>query len=673
MLKSSLLSNQYTPLNKTTLCDRKYIFNDIYKGCVFDVFDGFIDTFLIMVEMEMMMDQTELLFPFENIREIQDELINKIYKTVSSKKNLIVHAPTGIGKTVATLAPVLSYAIKNNLDVFFLTSRQTQHKIVIETLKAIKQRHNLNLVATSIIGKQWMCSQPGANVLPSGEFHEYCRAMVNDSNCEFYNNTKKSTKLTVSGEKVLGDIKLQSPCSSEDIIELSAVEKLCPYEMAIATAKDSKVIVSDYYYLFSPSIRKSVLNKIDKRLDKTIIIIDEGHNLPNRIRALLTHKISNITIKKAIKEAKQNQKNDIIPSLNMIQDALNDLSHNINNEKSVAKNEFIEKISNKTDYHELIADLAFVADEIREEKKTSQIGNIAAFLESWLGPDEAFARILSVDKRSGDFRITLSYRCLDPSIISKEIIDNAHSTILMSGTLTPTSMYKDLLGFDERTEEVVFGSPFPKKNRLNLVITDATTKFTERSEEQYKAIAEICANVVNNVNGCSAIFFPSYAIRDTVYKYFSDRCKKTTFLEDPRAHKNERNMMLDNFKSYKDSGAVLLGVASGSFGEGIDMPGILKSVIVVGLPLQQPNLEINELMQYYDKKFGKGFEYGYVLPAITKTMQNAGRCIRSEKDKGVIVFLDSRYAWSTYAKCFPPDWNMHVSKNYLEEIKDFFN
>ena len=117
-----------------------------------------------------------------------------------------------------------------------------------------------------------------------------------------------------------------------------------------------------------------------------------------------------------------------------------------------------------------------------------------------------------------------------------------------------------------------------------------------------------------------------------------------------------------------------MGVAAGSFGEGVDLPGdFLKCVIVVGLPLEKPSLEVKELIDYYDIRYGKGWQYGYIYPAMIKTMQNAGRCIRSETDKGVVVFLEERYANPQYYNCFPPDYGVKISKMYKERVKEFFN
>jgi DNA excision repair protein ERCC-2 len=117
----------------------------------------------------------------------------------------------------------------------------------------------------------------------------------------------------------------------------------------------------------------------------------------------------------------------------------------------------------------------------------------------------------------------------------------------------------------------------------------------------------------------------------------------------------------------------LLATISGSFGEGIDLPGdFLKGVIVVGLPLTRPDLESKSLIDYYDKKFGKGWDYGYLYPAFTKAIQSSGRCIRTEKDRGVVVFLDERYAWPRYYNCFPKDWKFITTVLFERNIQNFF-
>jgi DNA excision repair protein ERCC-2 len=299
-------------------------------------------------------------------------------------------------------------------------------------------------------------------------------------------------------------------------------------------------------------------------------------------------------------------------------------------------------------------------------------------MEAWQGDDKGFVRILSrKGGRGGPGRgdrdvITLSYRCLDPSLVSKEVIKESNSMVMMSGTLTPMEMYKDTLGFDE-AELIEFGSPFPKENRLNLLIPMTTTKFTERSEAQYQKIAEVCAELTSLIPGNIILFFPSYDIRDRVNRHFTSLCRKSTFTEQPNLSKDEKKELLERFKKYSGSGAVLLAAVAGSFGEGIDLPGeYLNAVVVVGLPLSVPDLETKALIKYYDELFSKGWDYGYVFPAMNKVMQNAGRVIRSETDRGAVILLDERYSWHQYNRCFPKEWGLVTTVLYKKKIEDFF-
>ena len=144
------------------------------------------------------------------------------------------------------------------------------------------------------------------------------------------------------------------------------------------------------------------------------------------------------------------------------------------------------------------------------------------------------------------------------------------------------------------------------KIRLIRIIPDTTTKFTARSDEMYNKIAMYCSSIVNNVSGNSIIFFPSYDLRDKVNNFFSNKCEKTTMLETPNLSKQEKAEMIDKFKLYRYQGAVLLAASAGNFGEGIDIEdNIVKCVIVVGIPLDKPNLETQELINYYDKNLAK--------------------------------------------------------------------
>jgi DNA excision repair protein ERCC-2 len=117
-----------------------------------------------------------------------------------------------------------------------------------------------------------------------------------------------------------------------------------------------------------------------------------------------------------------------------------------------------------------------------------------------------------------------------------------------------------------------------------------------------------------------------------------------------------------------------MGATGGSFGEGIDLPGkFLNGVVIVGVPLDSPDLETQSLIEYYDKLFGAGWDYGYIFPAMNRVVQAAGRAIRSESDRGIIVLIDERFTWKNYFKCLPIDWKIVVTKEPVERIKKFLD
>ena len=610
----------------------------------------------------MQLNKENILFPHEKIRDIQNTLILQISSIINNKQNLVAHAPTGCGKTAASLASALTFALKTNTTVVFVTPMHSQHKIAIDTLKLIRKKYNLDFKATDIIGKKWMCLQNNSSEMSSSEFSEFCSMLVKGEACNYYTNSKNNAKkeLFLNNMKEINHV--------EELINNSRTYSLCPFEIACENAKKSKVIIADYFHVLSPSVRESFFKRIHKNIEDCIIIFDEAHNLIKKCRDLLSSSLSIFTIDKAIKESKEFNLG-LENELNIIRNKLFQLSGSLRldeNEKLIKKQDFLFD-------NELILKLDIDIENILEIKKRSYIKSVFNFLILWNGQDYGFVRILNrsfLNSRKPYYNIV--YKCLDPSIIFSNL--KSYSKILMSGTLTPNSLYTDLLGLNkDNTVAVQYKNPFPVKNRLSLIIPKTSTKFTTRSENMYDNIAEYCSQISNLIPGNTLIFFPSYDLRDKVNNFFSKKCEKTTFLEYPNLSKHEKQELLERFKQNKNNGAVLLAASSGNFGEGIDFENnSLKCIIVVGLPLAKPDLETKELINYYDKRFSKGWDYGYIYPAIIKTIQNAGRCIRSETDKGVIVFLDERYNMENYKKCFPPDYNFEITLDFKEKIKDFF-
>jgi DNA excision repair protein ERCC-2 len=234
-------------------------------------------------------------------------------------------------------------------------------------------------------------------------------------------------------------------------------------------------------------------------------------------------------------------------------------------------------------------------------------------------------------------------------------------------------MYAELLDLPLETKEMTLPSPFPPENRLAIAVPKTTTKYTARCPEQYQQIGTMVAEMINKIPGNSIVFFPSYDILEAVKFTLSQKATKTLFEEVPRLSKEEREHLLEKFKSYHETGAALLAVTTGSFGEGIDLPGTyLQAAIIVGLPLQKPTKEVEALIAYYDGKFKRGWDYGYLYPAFNKVLQAAGRTIRTETDRGAIIFLDERYARPQYIRLFPPEWKVHTTILWQKLVDNFF-
>ncbi|MFC1801705.1 ATP-dependent DNA helicase [Nanoarchaeota archaeon] len=609
------------------------------------------------------------LFPYSEVRKEQDKLLEDVKKSLLAGENLLVQAPTGLGKTASTLPAALALALEKGLKVFFLTNRHTQHKIAIETLREIKEKHEVDFLSVDIVGKQWMCSQPHVSLLYSGEFNLYCKEARENGKCGFYERMKTQNKLSVKARKLIEDLGKAGPLNTEELKKRCQEQELCSYYIAMELAKSAQVVIADYYYLFNPAVQQNFFSRLGLELDECILIIDEGHNLPGRVRDLMTSKLTNFMLKNAIKEAKKFEYGEVVSLLSGLQDVLLGLNLDDIEEVVIDKEKFVDRVDRIKDYKDLLDDLEVTAAEIREKQNRSFLGGVIGFLERWVGADDGFVRYVTERETKNGTLIALSYSCLDPSIITKSIFEQVHSSIVMSGTLVPTKMFKDVLGI--KGEEKSYSSPFPDENRLSLVVPSVSTKYTLRNDEMYQRIAEICVDIIKKVPGNCALFFPSYVLRNSVFKFFGD-CGKKIILEKSDLTKEEKEDMIEDFKSSKDEGAVLLGVAAANFSEGIDLPGdFLKCVMVVGLPLAKPDLLTKKLISYYEEKFSKGWDYGYTYPAINKVLQAAGRCIRSETDKGVVVFLDFRFTWPNYACCLE-GWDLKIDENYVDLIGNFF-
>ncbi len=608
------------------------------------------------------------LFPFKKIREGQKQFYKDAKESTQSGNHLIAYAPTGIGKTAAALSASLESALKNNKTVLFLTSKQSQHKIAVDTLKLIKNK-GFKFSVVDVISKQSMCPRKEARDYFLA-FNQFCKLEQKERRCRLFLN--KDPEIVEIIEKNIFHV--------EELKDLCSKAGVCPHKTALDAAKDATIIICDYNYIFS-DIAETILPRIEKSLSDIILIIDEAHNLPDRIRNNLSSELSFYVIDEAISEARK-----IDPFLNQHLKGIKRIMQNIAKEQKdkeipIKKDEFLEKIEgllkrtliNILSFDEFVEKLDECAEVVLKKEHQSYIETVADFLRVWKHSDISS----SIYYLKDDKHPHLFVKLLDPSILSKDVFESVYSSIMMSGTLYPMEMYLDILGLEKkRTKLSQYSSPFPKENRKIIVTDNLSTLYRLRGEEMYKKYAESIENVQKVTKGITAVFTPSYDIMQNISLYLSTDLLRKAVIEEKEMSKKEKDEMVKNLSKLKNKGGVLLGVLGGSLSEGVDYSdNILGCVFVAGVPFApSKSIETNELKRYYQEIYGKnkGRYYSYIYPAINKVLQGAGRGIRNEKDRGVIILGDKRFSQGNYLKCFPPDFDFIETKKPWEEIKDFF-
>ena len=630
-------------------------------------------------------------FPFSAIRAGQREFMDDVQDSVESESILLAHAPTGIGKTVAALVPALRYALANEKTVFFLTSKRSQHKIAIDTLRRIKQHAGLNLVAVDITAKQSMCPRATSPLYREyySLFNEFCKSEQKNKRCRYFMKTDEEAL-----QRIRADI-----LHVEELCDWCAGRGVCPHRAALEVAERADVVVCDYNYLFEPDIAERVLERLEAGLDDLILIVDEAHNLPDRIRNNLSNTLRMSMITSAAREIKYIDR-EMYGNLMELEQILTKLamkaSANKAKEIPVERNFLIDEMGRvlrrrieAISYDEFVNTLQTIAEKFEtageakgsprysKEKEAAQrnIVTVAEFLDGWRTREKC-VRIFSLVLRENPM---LYFKLLDPSVISAPIFAHAHSTIMMSGTLCPTEMYADVLGVTPdriRGKEIVtreYKSPFPEENRPIVVTKELTTKYTKRGEEMYRKVAGKISEVAQYVKGGMAVFFPSYALLKDISSYLPQDLSRRAIIERREMTKEEKNRLYELLRDANDG--ILLAVQGGSFSEGMDYESnTLKAIIVVGLPLSPPTLEVKTIEGYYTGIYGaeKGRLYGYFYPAITKVLQAAGRGIRSEQDRCIIVLMDYRFAQFPYKKCLPPDYKVNFTDRAEILCRKFF-
>lgn len=594
------------------------------------------------------------LFPYE-YRPGQRELVRFISNTVDDGMSPVVEAGTGTGKTVSALAATLPTVLERGMKVIYLTRTKSQQKQVIREAAAIG--HGIlcvGLQGRTAASCPMMRDDPDLASGTSEEISKLCseykRRDAGECRCRFYANIEH-TDIDSWVER----IREEHP-EPEGFARLCEDAELCPYEMLKYTLPHADVIAASYPFVFMPQILARLIDWIGVPLHRTVIVVDEAHNLPDYLREVQTFEYSRAAMDLAEKEARENGDSEVHEGLTVtdIVGVLREVLGYAVKEYLIdddgilppyfLEDELMSRLgTTSVNIMRIVQALEDIGDSIAERKKQrrklprSYIGSMGRFMRAWLtGAEDCHVRLVI----GGDNPCFQSY-CMDPSGAS-DPLNECFASVHMSGTLEPINAYIRDIGLDCAVPKVLNGF-FPRENLLTLYTDEVSMRYEDRFiESNYARLRQLLYDTVNSVRVNTAVFFPSYQFMDRMLDDgVASDLGRDIYYERRDMPQEELMEVFDSFRT--SEGSVLFCVTGGRISEGLDFPDkSLELAVLIGIPYPKPTAKMRAMTRYYDAKFGDGRLYVSIIPASRKMRQSIGRLIRSGTDRGVAVILDRR-------------------------------
>jgi len=634
----------------------------------------------------------------DTLRDGQKEMIHDALSVISKGGFMLANAPTGIGKTAAALAAALTVARDNGgMQVLFMTGRQSQHRIVVDTVRKINERlpaSESKVTLVDMIGQNGMCINELA-LQHGGRFRQICGELRGTRKCKPFLEDSPGLRLKV----------LDYPLHVDELVEHSkhwrstaGPQPTCPWKIARETASQADILVCDYNHLFNEDTRNSSLEAMGLHMENMIVVIDEAHNLPDRIRRGLSKTLNDKLLRDAVYELEEYCESLSESGLNSTLEEANfsrsracatalkrykgRLSTWIREQRDVLRNpgdvgaeievrveadlilsmlrqELSGDISGESiQLTNLINQLFLVQvdpDDDDDEMATDRLATVLSILDKYA---QSPAMCVVLTSRGDENRITT--HLLDPGIVSSEVFQAIQGGVLMSGTLTPPEMYAESLGVPVSAplNASSYPSPFLADRRPVLIASNVTSKYTERGPENTRKIRQHIRALLQNTPGHVAVFCQSYRMLEEVVEE-ADWPGRMILIESRNWTKKRVDSALKQLRDARLRGTKILlaGVFGGRLSEGVDYSNnILDAVVCVGIPVAPQSVPQNALREYIEKKHGrgKGWKYGALQPAVNSVLQGMGRAIRKIEDRAFILLLDNRLLSGQYRACLPP-------------------
>ena len=622
-------------------------------------------------------------FPYP-YREGQRKLVGDVYRTIHRGKNLFLQAPTGVGKTISTIFPAVKAVGEELADrIFYLTAKTITATVAKETFGLLREQgYQAKIIQLTAKEKLCLCGNTAIEQEAADQDNPYpdfpqIKLECNPQNCPYAKGHFDRVN-----DAVFELLQASDLFTREEILAQARKHRVCPFELSLDVATWCDNILCDYNYVFDPNVYLKRFFQ-DSSKEKYLFLVDEAHNLVDRSREMYSatlYKEDILAVKKIMKPHNQ----AIARTLDKCNKAMLDFKRECEN-YSVC-----ESVGVLTFYlMRLVSQMEEFFEKPREFPDKKKVLDFYFELRNFVNIyDLVDENYVIYDEMQEDGRFMIKLFCVDPSKNLQKCIDKSVSTIFFSATLLPINYYKRLLSTKEDNYAIYAQSTFDETQRLLAFGRDVSTKYTRRGPAEYEKIARYIRAAIRSKKGNYMVFFPSYKMMQDVYDVFvrveresdtrngvavSDEqniAEKsleeslTIIMQHSNMNEAEREEFLQAFEQEDGGTLVAFCVMGGIFGEGIDLKNDrLIGAVIVGTGLPQISNEREILKQYYDKQGLSGFDYAFRYPGINKVLQAAGRVIRTQEDRGIIVLLDERFLQSDYNALYPREWKNRIVGN----------
>ena len=591
-----------------------------------------------------------LRFAHPKFREGQRILAEAVYKhavQTSSGSVLLAQAPTGIGKTIGVLFPLLKAMPKARIDkLFYLTAKGTGRQLAINTLAPLHEANPMMPIrALELIARDKACVH-----LDKACHGDSCPLAKG-----FYDRLAGARDAALK----LVDENSALCLDQATLLTIALEHTICPYHLSQDLVRWCDVVIGDYNYYFDSSALLFALTELNEW--RVALAIDETHNLIERGRSMYSAQLSIKQLRDTLQFAREKKLKDIRRTLDKTYKQWKALEAEQSNQSYAVLTLPPPKI------------LGFLQDSVTAilALQTQQGATpIDAPLQSFMLEALRFTRLAdafdqhamadqSIDTRSHTLSSVLAIRNVIPAPWLAPRFACAHCAIAFSATLTPWHFYRNMLGLPEgdKTQFVDVPSPFSREQLSIHLNRKISTRYTHREQ----SIAPICALINEQFNwnpGNYLAFFSSFDYMEQVLQAVQlNHPNIPLWAQSRRMDSDARIQFLERFAP--GSQGIGFAVMGGIFGEGIDLPGNrLIGAFVATLGLPQMNAVNEQIRAKIQAKFGDGYEYTYLYPGLQKVVQAAGRVIRTTDDRGTIHLIDDRFLQPKIRGLLPQWWGL---------------